>query len=76
MTFENVKKVIVETVNCKEEEVTLEASLKDDLGLDSLDAVELNMALEEEFSITIDEEALAGFVTVQDIVTYIENESK
>ena len=39
MTFENVKKVIVETVNCKEEEVTLEASLKDDLGLDSLDAV-------------------------------------
>lgn len=76
MTFDKVKKVIVDTVNCKDEEVTLSASLKEDLGLDSLDAVELNMALEEEFSITIDEEELAKFVTVEDIVSFIDTQCK
>jgi len=73
MTFEKVKEVIVETLSCEEEKVTLEAALIEDLGADSLDAVELNMALEEAFSISIPDEALANFKTVQDIVTYIEN---
>ena len=73
MTFEKVKEIIVDTLNCEEAAVTQEASLTEDLGADSLDAVELNMALEEAFTISIPDEALAEFKTVQDIVTYIEN---
>ena len=52
----------------------LEANLKDDLGLDSLDAVELNMALEEAFEISISDEELVKFVTVKNIVDYIDSQ--
>lgn len=72
MTFEKVKEIIVETISCKAEDVTLEARLAEDLDTDSLDAVELNMALEEEYGLTIEDEALAKFVTVKDIVDYID----
>lgn len=72
MNFEKVKEVIVETANVNEEDVKLEANLKEDLGLDSLDAVELNMALEEAFNLSIADEDLAKFVTVKDIVDYID----
>jgi len=74
MTFEKVKEIIVETVSCDEDAVTLEANLKDDLGLDSLDAVELNMALEEAFEISISDEELVKFVTVKNIVDYIDSQ--
>ena len=73
MTFEKVKEIIVDTLSCEEEKVTMEASLTEDLGADSLDAVELNMALEEAFSISIPDEALAEFKAVSDIVIYSEN---
>ena len=73
MTFEKVKEIIVNTLSCDEAKVTLGASLTEDLGADSLDAVELNMSLEESFEISIPDEELANFKTVQDIVTYIEN---
>ncbi len=73
MTFEKVKETIVATVNCDEEKVVLEAKLKEDLGLDSLDAVELNMALEEAFDISISDEDLMKFVTVKDIVDFIDS---
>ncbi|MGN0308411.1 MAG: acyl carrier protein [Lachnospiraceae bacterium] len=72
MIFDKVKEIIVDTLGCDEEAVVLTASLKDDLGADSLDAVELNMALEEEFGLSIPDEALVNFVTVKDIVEYIE----
>ncbi|MGN0317415.1 MAG: acyl carrier protein [Lachnospira sp.] len=73
MSFEKVKEIIIETINCDEEKITLEASLKDDLGIDSLDAMELSMALEEAFSLTIAEEDLAGFETVKNIVDYVDS---
>ena len=73
MSFEKVKEIIVETVNCDEEKITLEANLKDDLGIDSLDAMELSMALEEAYSLTIDEEILKTFETVKNIVDYIDS---
>lgn len=73
MTFEKVREVIVKTLSCKEEDVTLEASITEDLGADSLDAVELNMALEEAFEISIPDEALAEMETVSDIVEYIDS---
>ena len=72
MTFEKVKEIIVDTISCEKEAVVLEAKLMDDLGIDSLDVVELNMALEEAFEITIADEDLATFVTVKDIVDYID----
>ena len=50
----------------------MEASIMEDLGADSLDAMELNMALEEAFGITIEEEALTTFKTVKDVVDYID----
>ena len=71
MDFEKIKGIIVDTLACDAEKVTMEASLKDDLGADSLDSMELVMALEEEFSISIEEEKLADFVTVGDIVEYL-----
>ena len=52
----------------------MDASLKDDLGIDSLDAMELSMALEEAYNITIEEEALQDFDTVRKIVEYIDKQ--
>lgn len=72
MTFEKVKEVMVDTINCDEEKITMEAALKEDLGIDSLDAMELSMALEEAYGISIEEEALAEFTTVGKIVEYID----
>lgn len=72
MYFEKVRDIIVDTINCGEEQITENASLKDDLGMDSLDAMELSMALEEEFGLTIEQEALKDFVTVKDVVDYLE----
>nr|WP_315103728.1 acyl carrier protein [uncultured Catonella sp.] len=73
MNFEKVKEVIVNAANIDEDKIKLSASLENDLGLDSLDAVELGMALEEEFDLTIDEDKLASFKTVEDIVNFIDN---
>lgn len=73
MIFEKVRDIIVENLSCDEEDVTMETNLADDLDADSLDAVELNMAIEDEFDVKIDDETLAGFKTVADIVNYLEN---
>lgn len=72
MVFSKVKEIIIDSLSCEEEAVTLEASLKDDLEADSLDAVELIMAVEEEFDIEIPDETATTMKTVKDIVTYIE----
>jgi acyl carrier protein len=73
MTFEKVKEIIVDSIGCDEGMIAMEVSLVDDLGMDSLDAVELNMALEEAFEISIPDDVLAGFVTVEDVVNYIDS---
>ena len=72
MDFEKVKEIIVDTLSCDADKVTMEANLFDDLGADSLDAVELNMALEEAFGAEIPDEQLEKMKTVKDIVDYIE----
>ena len=56
MTFEKMQEIIADTLSCDAEKVTMEASLFDDLGADSLDAVELNMALEDEFGVAVPDE--------------------
>lgn len=73
MDFEKVKEIIVETLNCDADKVTLEARLAEDLEADSLAAVELSMALEEAFGVTIEDEALPEMKTVGDLVKYLES---
>ena len=70
--FEEVKKVIMDTLNCDGDKITMEAYIFDDLGADSLDAVEMNLALEEKLNISMDEDAMAKMKTVGDIVRYLE----
>ena len=71
MDFEKVKALIAETLNCDMDKVTMDASLADDLGADSLAAVELSMALEEEFDVTIADEYLPNLKTVGDLYNYM-----
>ena len=69
--FERVKKVTVEELGVKPEEVVESASFTEDLGADSLDVVELVMAFEDEFGIDIPDEEVGEIKTVGDAVTYI-----
>ena len=68
---ERVKRIVVQGLGVKEDEVSLTSSFVDDLGADSLDTVELVMALEEEFDIEIQDEDAEKIMTVQDAVNYI-----
>ena len=69
---ERVKAIIADQLGVEESEITSEASFVDDLGADSLDTVELVMALEEEFGIEIPDEEAEKIATVKDAVNYIE----
>lgn len=73
---ERVKKVVVEQLDIKPEEATLEASFVDDLGADSLDTVELVMALEEEFDTEIPDEDAEKIRTIQQAVDYVKKHEK
>jgi acyl carrier protein len=70
--FDEIKEVVVEQLNVNSDEVKLEANFVEDLGADSLDVVELVMALEEKFEIEIPDEDAEGIKTVKDVVDYIE----
>ena len=72
---EKVKSIIAEQLGVKQEEVNPEASFIDDLGADSLDTVELVMALEEEFGVEIPDEDAEKITTVGDAIKYIEEKS-
>jgi len=70
--FEKVRNIIVDQLRVDENLVTMDSSIQEDLGADSLDAVELIMALEEEFGINVQDEEAEKFKTVGDVVRYIE----
>lgn len=70
---DRVQKIIAEQLSVSDDQVTSEASFVDDLGADSLDTVELVMALEEEFEIDIPDEEAEKIVKVQDAVDYIKS---
>jgi len=72
---ERVKKIVIEQLGVKDEEVTSEASFVDDLGADSLDTVELVMALEEEFETEIPDEEAEKITTVKEAVNFINSHS-
>ncbi len=70
--FESVKKVVMEAIDEEGKVITEDTSIVDELGLDSLDIVEMLMALEEEFDISIDDSVAEKFVKVSDVIDYIE----
>ncbi len=72
--LEKMKKMLAEQLNIEEDTITPETSFKDDLGADSLDLVELVMALEDEYSIEIPSEDLAEIATVGDVLDYLKNQ--
>ena len=72
MVFDKVKEIISRELNIDPSKVTPEAHLEKDLGADSLDAVEVIMALEDEFDMSVDDDALQTIKTVADLVNYIE----
>ncbi len=72
MVFEKVKKLIVEQLGVEEDDIAMESSFLDDLGADSLDIVELIMALEEEFNLEIPDNEAEKITTVGDAVEYIQ----
>ena len=74
--IDKVKQIIIDQLSVEEGEVTPTASFVDDLGADSLDRVELIMALEEAFDLEIPDEQAEKIKTVQDAVDYIEKNSK
>ena len=71
MVLEKVKTIIADTLNCEESEITLTSNIAEDFGADSLEMVELAMALEDAFGISIAEEDAANLKTVGDIMAYL-----
>jgi len=71
-TFDKVKEIIVDQLGVDEDQVTLEASFMDDLDADSLDIVELIMALEEAFDMEVSDEEAEKMNTVKDVVSFID----
>ena len=71
--FETLKKYLVEERNINEDDITMESTLVDDLGINSIDQAELVLFCEEKFDITVDDEEANNFVTLGDIVRYLEN---
>ena len=76
MVFEKLKKIIAEQLEVEESEITLESSFQEDLDADSLDVVELIMAIEDEFDLEIPDEEAEKISKVKDAVNYIEKSGK
>ena len=73
--FENLKQFLVEELHVKAEDVTMEAELAGDLGINSLELADLVYLCEEKFNVVIDDEDLHNFITVGDVVRYLESQS-
>lgn len=75
MVFETVKKIIAEQLGIDEKDIKLESAFIEDLGADSLDIVELIMAMESEFDMEIEDDEVEDISTVEDVVEYIKEHS-
>jgi len=75
-TDKKIKQIIAEQLGLNEDEVSLESSLIDDLGADSLDIVELVMAMEEEFEMEIPDEDAEKIATVNDVIEYVKKRTQ
>jgi len=74
--FEKIQEIIADKLSVNVEEITLESSFTDDLNADSLDIVELIMALEDELDLEIPDEEVEGFKTVGDVVNYVKTQQE
>jgi acyl carrier protein len=73
-TFDKIKEMIVDQLDVEADEVTLDANIQEDLGADSLDVVDLVMAIEDEFEVKIEDDVVEGMKTVGDIVKFLDGE--
>lgn len=73
--FDRVKKILVEDLNVEESEITLDSELINDLGINSLELADLICLCEENFDIEIEDDDLRGFITVGDVVKYLEEKT-
>mgnify|MGYP000089033475 FL=1 len=71
--FEKIREIIADKLSISEDEITMDSSFLEDLNADSLDIVELIMALEDELDMEIPDEDAEGFVTVGDVVKYVKS---
>jgi acyl carrier protein len=76
MVFDKVRAILVDQLDVDEDAVTMESSISEDLGADSLDVVDMVMSLEEEFDVEIPDEEIESMKTVGDIVKYIESKNE
>ena len=75
MVFEKVKAILSEQFDVEEDSITMESSITDDLGADSLDVVDLLMSIEDEFEVEVPESEVENIKTVGDLVKYIEDKA-
>ena len=73
--FEKVKNLLMEELRVDEDKITMDAELANDLGVNSLELADLILRCEEKFNLTIDEEDLHKFITVGDVVAYLEEKA-
>ena len=71
--FEKIKELLIEELNVKAEDITLEAELSRDLGINSLELADMTLLCEERFGVTIDDDDVHTFITVGDVVSYLES---
>lgn len=76
MVFEKLRDIIVEQLGISRDEITMESSIENDLGADSLDLVEIVMAIEEEFDFEVSEEDINGIDTIGKAVEYIKSHAE
>ncbi|MBM6921091.1 acyl carrier protein [Phocea massiliensis] len=76
MVFEKIKEILVDQLDVEEEKVTMEASITEDLGADSLDVADIVMSIEEEFDVEVPDDQLQNIKLVGDIVKYIEENAE
>lgn len=73
MVFEKICKILSDQLDVEESEISMETSIADDLGADSLDIVDILMSIEDEFNIEIPDDAIEKVKTVGDVVNYLED---
>lgn len=76
MIFEKIKNILIDQLDADEDAISMEASITDDLGADSLDVADIVMSIEEEFDIEIPDDQLANVKTVGDIVKFVEDNAE
>lgn len=73
MVFEKIKAILVDQLDIEEDSITLDSLLVEDLGADSLDAIDIVMSIEDEFSVEVPDEIIEKMESVNDIVSFVEN---